>query len=245
MFNNVQQKDNLYIDIQNTYALVNLQNSKVIETILESVSDKFNTHKPEDETLFNLSGKLLNFDLPSRPNRVLKTKGIIITDSYNNPFFPIKIPRIDTSKVDLLQLITSFKESYGNIKLNFLPWHFVIEFIKTGYFIFNTRPIDQKFPLTTNDCKILISKNSIHINEKSKDFFNIQPFELQNAVHILIIGDSNTDVYTKQIYTMLAYNCISPILRQWGYSKDLWNKVWFLNIGKKFNMTFMEHCIKS
>lgn len=253
MFNGVQQKNNLYININNTYDLINLQNSELIGTILESVTDKVNnyTHKKENEfykhteSMPELATKLLNMDPPSRHNWVVRTKGVIVTDSYNNPIFPINIPRIDTEKVDLLQLITTFKALYGNLKLRFLPWHFVIEFIKNGYFIFNTRPIDQKFPLTNKDCKELIYKNSIGLNEKSKDFFNIQPFDFQEAAHILIIGDSNIDVYTKQIYDLIAYNCVNPILRQWGYSKDLWNKVWFLNVGKKFNLSYMEHCLKS
>jgi len=254
MSNSIQNKNNFYIDITNTYSLINSQDPTIFENVLEMVNEKttvdYETKKDyeyssQSEYISGMNSKLISSDKPSKHNRVLRTRGIIISDSYNNIVYPIKNPRLDTAKFDLLNLTMTFKEQYGSFKLNFLPWHFIIEFIKTNYFIFNTRPIDQKFPLTTNDVNDIILKNSIGLNEKSKKFFKYKPFDYQEALHILIIGDSNIDVYTKQMYEILSYNCIGPILRQWGYSKDLWDKVWFLNIGKKFNIPVVEGYIKS
>lgn len=257
MSDSIKNKNNLYIDITNTYDLINSQNKNLIENALEIVSDQINISEDEyvnkkdyefssqSEYVSGINSKLISTDKPSKPNRTLRPKGMIISDSYNNIIFPIKYPRLDTSKFDLLNLNLTFKEQYGSFNLNFLPWHFIIEFIKTNYFVFNTRPIDQKFPLTTDDVNTIILRNSIGIDDKTRQFLKYRPFDFQEAIHILIIGDSNMDVYTRQIYELLSYNCIGPILRQWGYSKNLWHKVWFLNIGKKFNIPVMEGYIKS
>jgi len=242
MSDSVYNKNNLFIDINNTYDLINFGDVNIIESVLNTFCNEMDELK-QNNTI--ISNSLITSDKTTKGNRILRTKGIIITDSYNNVVFPIKYPKLDTHRFDLLELMINFKEIYGNYKLDFLPWHFIIEFIKTSYFIFNTRPIDQKFPLSTHEALDVIDKNSINLNEKSKQFFKIKPFEFEDAIHVLIIGDSNRDVYTKKIYQLISYNCIGPVLRQLGYSKELWNRVWFLNIGKKFNMSAMESYIQS
>jgi len=244
MSTSVRNKNNLYIDITNTYELINSRNKYLIETALNISSDQIDISEDEYINKNDPTSKLIISDIPNKQNRILRPKGIIISDSYNNIAFPIKYPRVDTFKFDLLQLNTTFKDRYGNFNLHFIPWHFVIEFIKTNYFIFNTRPINQQFPLTTDEVNSIILKNSITIDDRTKQFLKYKPFNFKDAIHILIIGDSNIDIYTNQIYELMSYNCINPILQQWGYPKTLWNKIWFLNIGKKFNISVMEQYIK-
>lgn len=72
-----------------------------------------------------------------------KPQGIIIQDTYNNFLFPIRPrPRLDTKKCDLIELTHWYRQLYLSFKSNFLPWHFVVEFIDGRYYVFNTRPID-------------------------------------------------------------------------------------------------------
>lgn len=81
--------------------------------------------------------------------------GIIIQDSYNNPFFPIRpMPRVDSAKIDLILIFKRFRELYSQFDITLLPWHFVIEFIKDRYYVFNTRPIDMFSPLIIYRFKI-------------------------------------------------------------------------------------------
>ena len=42
----------------------------------------------------------------------IKPQGILIQDSYNNPFFPIRPrPRIDTAKFDLLEVVKKYENT--------------------------------------------------------------------------------------------------------------------------------------
>jgi len=51
-----------------------------------------------------------------------KPQGILIQDSYNNPFFPIKPePKIDTSKLNLSIVFKRYRELYSQTKSVFLP----------------------------------------------------------------------------------------------------------------------------
>jgi len=88
-------------------------------------------------------------DHPSISNKFKpRPLGIIIEDSYNNPFFPIRpMPRVDSAKIDLILIFKRFRELYSQFDITLLPWHFVIEFIKDRYYVFNTRPIDMFFPV--------------------------------------------------------------------------------------------------
>jgi len=140
---------------------------------------------------------LISSDSSSLINKLLRVKGVIITDTFNHIMFPVAYPAIDTSKFDLPHIQHHFQERTG-MKLDFLPWHFTVDFIKSKYYIFNTRPIDMKFPLNTQQWKDKIKKDSININSHTHDFFINNPFEIEDAIHIAVIGDSSKDIYTKK-----------------------------------------------
>jgi hypothetical protein len=57
------------------------------------------------------------------------------------------VPRVDSVKIDLILIYKRFRELYSQFDITLLPWHFVIEFIKDRYYVFNTRPIDMFFPV--------------------------------------------------------------------------------------------------
>lgn len=170
-----------------------------------------------------------------------KPQGIIITDSYNNPFFPIRPrPRIDTSKMELFEIYTRYRELYEQYSSILLPWHFCIELINNRYFIFQTRPIDMKFVAEDEDVK----NREFMWNDTTKKFMLEKPFDIEQAIHILIIGDSNLDVYVKKFYEILGRTCIVPFVRYFRLPYALEQRVWSLNMGRKFDPTYMMKFVR-
>lgn len=169
-----------------------------------------------------------------------KPQGFIIQDSYNNPFLPVRPrPRVDTSKMDIIELFKRVRENYGKFSMNFLPWHYVVEFITDRYYVFNTRPVDLKYPLTNNE----VNK----FKERKKDWDNITKmfmqdniFDISEAIHVCIIGDSNIDIYTKKIYEMIGRSCIVPFVRYFKLPQGVFQRLFPLNIGRKFNIDYIS-----
>jgi len=173
-------------------------------------------------------------DHPSIANKfTTKPQGVLISDSYNNPFFPIRPrPRIDTSKMDLFEIYLRFRELYSEFGVTLLPWHYVIEFINNRYFIFNTRPVDMKFPVSNID---VMDNRQDSWDDTTKQFMKNQIFDIREAIHVLILGDSNLDVYTKRFYELLGRTCIVPFIRFFRLPEGIGQRVFFLNIGSKLN----------
>lgn len=212
----------------------------------QQIIDIKSTYQLINESESSIKDKLTVGDSRIDVNRFFsKPTGIIITDTFNNPVFPINpAPRIDTSKFDLPLIQTRFKEEYSRFKIEYLPWHFVIDYIHNDYFIFNTRPLNFKFPLSTSDVELNIKTNNIKLNENTKQFFKTKPFNLNEAIHISIIGDSYKDVYIANIYKMIGRICIRPILQYFKLNPTLWSSVWPLNIGPNFKMNLLEQHLK-
>lgn len=167
--------------------------------------------------------------------------GIIITDSYNNPFFPIRPrPRIDTSKMDLFEIFRRYRELYEQYNSWLLPWHYCIELIDSKYFIFNTRPLDMKFIINSTTA---VNRQDLW-DETTKRFMLEKPFDIEQSLHVLIIGDSNLDVYTKKFYEMLGRTCIVPFIRYFKLPYQLGQRVWSLNTGRKFDPTYMMRFVR-
>lgn len=163
-------------------------------------------------------------------------QGFLIQDTYNNPFLPVHPrPRIDTSKMDLIELYKRVRENYGNFSMDFLPWHFVCELVKDRYYVFNTRPVDLRFPLTNRK----VDKNK-DLKENwdavTKLFMSDKIFDISEAIHICVIGDSNLDIYTKKTYERIGRSCIVPYLRYFRLPAGLFQRTFPLNMGKKFNI---------
>lgn len=172
-----------------------------------------------------------------------KPQGIIITDSYNNPFFPVQpTPRIDTSKLDLAELYRRFRELYLQQETPVLPWHFCIELVDDRYFVFNTRPLDMKFPITSQEARDSYKNNWDDVTEM---FFDENIFDISEAIHICIVGNSKTDVYTLQTYSIIGNFCITPIIRQNRIPSALYQRIFGLNLGGRFKLDNITKFIKS
>jgi hypothetical protein len=194
----------------------------------------------------NLSN-LLTSDRPSIGNKISgwKPRGIIITDTYNNPFFPVQHPRIDTTKFFLPEIKRQLKTYYASGPLTYTPWHFHIEILGNAeYFIFNTRPLDSKFPLSTNESLKIIKSNNIKLNPITERFFKNKPFEIEDSIHINIVGDSSFDVYTYDLYQIIGRTCIGPILRYFKLPRKMYQKVYPLQMGDRFNADILDQFLQ-
>ena len=168
-----------------------------------------------------------------------KPQGILLQDTYNNPFIPIRPrPRLDTAKMDLKEVVQRARESYGKFTSDFLPWHYVVELVGTRYYVFNTRPIDMKFPLYTREVmKFTERKKSWDV--VTNMFFKENIFDIAEAIHVCVIGDTNIDIYTRRIYEKLARTCMTPFYRIHKFPKGLYQRTFPLNIGKNFNVDML------
>lgn len=170
-----------------------------------------------------------------------KPQGVIISDSYNNPFLPITPkPRLDTSNFDLPELYRRYRELYGQGSLLFLPWHFCIELIDSKYYVFNTRPLNMEFPLTNQD----VQNRSDSWNDDTKTFMDNKLFDISQSIHICIIGDSNIDVYTKKFYEILGRTCVLPTITREKLPGEMFQRIFTLNVGKRFNLNYLIKFIR-
>ena len=181
-------------------------------------------------------------DHPSISNKFKpRPLGILIEDSYNNPFFPIRpMPRIDSAKVDLFLIYKRFRELYSQFAVTLLPWHYVIEFIEDRYYVFNTRPIDMFFPMSNYD----VSNRQDLWDETTTTFMKNYIFDIKDALHILVVGDSNIDVYTKKFYELLGRICIVPYIRYFKIANIDYETIVPLNMGRKFNLSLTTRFVR-
>jgi len=181
----------------------------------------------------------------SRSNLITgKPVGILIQDTYNNPFFPITpSPVIDTSKLDLLEVQQRYREIYLNRNSHFLPWHFCIEMVKDNYFVFNTRPINLKFPINSQNARRLKKENN-NWEADTISFMDMKVFDIENAIHVCIVGDSNKDIYTKNFYEIMGRTAIVPIVNYFKLP-GMYQRVFTLNTGKRFNFDMVSKFIRT
>ncbi len=112
-----------------------------------------------------------------------RPKGWLIMDSWNNRIFPTDMFSVDTMKFDSEKLQKDFHQKYGGSTRDlFLPWHYTIELINQKPFVIQTRPPMYKS--------------------------NIPGFS--NYLTIMIIGDSNQDIYSGKFYQQMAHMIINP-----------------------------------
>lgn len=178
------------------------------------------------ETNIDLKSKSLQLPVNRiRPRAV----GIIIEDSVNNIFFPIPNPVLDTNKQNLPIIQKQYDTLYGGETNSILPWHFVIEYLDRDYIIYNTRPINIMYPYEiTNELK-----NTQMVSEETSQVLQMNP-QIQNMIHILLIGDSTKDVYTKQLYKKIIEFIINPISKTSQFNPIWMNTVLPLNLGNRF-----------
>jgi hypothetical protein len=181
-------------------------------------------------------------DHPSISNKFKpRPLGIIIEDSYNNPFFPIRpMPRVDSAKIDLFLIYKRFRELYSQFAITLLPWHFVIEFIEDRFFVFNTRPVDMFFPVNNQQ---VINRQDLW-DDITKTFMKNYIFDIKEALHILVVGDSNIDIYTRKFYELLGRVCIVPYVRYFRIANIDYETIIPLNMGRKFNLSLATKFVK-
>lgn len=138
----------------------------------------------------------------------LQPSGYLIMDSVNNPFFPLDTFKVDDANFNLPRIRKEFHGLYGgNPNDLFLPWHYTVETINRTVYVINTRPWNYK--------------NIIEGYEK--------------RISVMIIGDSNQDIYTMDFYKTIANFIVNPLrfvssLKMLNQRKDFDFKT-----GKNFN----------
>jgi len=175
-----------------------------------------------EETDPSLISQLATADNLSSYNafKGFKPQGFCISDTYNHPVFKFPKPQIDTFKPDIIEINKQFQLLYSSNELKMLPWHYMIELVGDKYVVYNTRPIIYRYPL--------LSKNIQLDNSKL-----LSDIEIQEYIHIGIIGDSNIDIYSIELYNIIKQFCIIPIKKINKIYTSLDKLVIFLNIGKK------------
>jgi len=113
---------------------------------------------------------------------VNQPKGWIIMDTWNNKLYPMDIFKVDTMKFNTSRLSDEFHAQYGGSRKDlFLPWHYTVDLVDEKPFITTNRPFTYKsgFP------------------------------GYENYLTIMIIGDSNHDIYTSKIYKTIAHTVMN------------------------------------
>ncbi len=176
-----------------------------------------------------------------------KPQGIIIQDTWNNFAFPIRPrPHIDTKKFELNVIFQRYKELYSASHSHLmLPWHYVVEMIGVDYFVFNTRPITMRYPLKTKE---VISRRDkiehVDFNLMTESFLNDNIFDVSEAIHVCIVGDTNFDVYPRNCYKMIGSFCMRPTFHYFKIPDTIYTRTFPLNIGRKFNTEYLMKFVK-
>lgn len=133
--------------------------------------------------------------------------GILIMDTFNNPFYPIKNIIFDTDKYDFKKYRDDLSREYGISKDRlFLPWHWHLEIHQMEYIIKISRP---------------------------QTYRSLIP-DYENYLVIMITGDTNTDIYNDKVYKSIAHFIINSLKYQTGW-KIKSNEIKLMNIGKNFS----------
>lgn len=105
-------------------------------------------------------------------------------DTYNNPDYGVKSFKADDTKSNFKAFVEQFRKEYQWDKKYFLPWHFFVEIVGREYVIHTCRPFNYQSNFPNNLYK--------------------------NKITIMVLGDSETDIYMSDIYSKIANMCITP-----------------------------------
>jgi hypothetical protein len=211
------------------------------EDIINSISnfDLEDTVDTNDSPTLNRPRITADKDGPNKLNKIVRPQGIIVQDTWNNFVFPIQPhPRIDTARFDLFEVIKRFRELYLSFPSMFLPWHYMVEMIGDRYYIFQTRPLDTKFPLSNEE--VLSSQHDFR-DDITKKFFDNKIYQVNNMIHICLVGDSHLDIYPQKLYKQIGRTCINPMYRDMRIVGSVDTSVIGFNLGDKFNLESMKH----
>lgn len=143
-----------------------------------------------------------------------RPEGIIIMDTFNNPYYPIKKIQLDSSKFNY----TEIRQELNHMKWvgDFFPWHYQIELIDTNYVVMQTRPFWYKNPI-----------------KKFEDY-----------IIICIVGDTNTDIYLKKLYKSIADIIINSCHYIPSWKLEIFKEITLINIGKSFDENLLLKYLK-
>ena len=174
-----------------------------------------------------------------------RPKGIIIQDTYNNFAFPIRpLPKIDKKDFDTQIVFKRYRELYTAFGTSMLPWHYVIEMVGSKYYVLNTRPITMRYPMDNKELEARRNKIEVKWDSLTEKFFNDNLFDISEAIHIAIVGDSTLDVYPKQFYKCMGSFAMRPIYYYFKFPDTLYTRTFPLNVGSKFNADFLSKFVK-
>ena len=148
---------------------------------------------------------------------IQKPKGWLIFDSWNNPWFPLTVRDIDTAEFDMKLIRKYFHLEYGG-KPNdlFLPWHYTIDIVNETPYVINTRPFNYK---------------------------NLIP-NYEEHLTIMLIGDSNRDIYNDSYYKVIANTIINPFRFLNGFYLLNQRKDFEFKTGRNFDIDRLFRWIK-
>jgi len=147
-------------------------------------------------------------------------KGFIIFDTYNNKWFPIKTVQIDNNMYNLRIIKDDFHRQYGGSSTEdlFMPWHYTVEFIGKSYNVSLTRPVMYKSLIPG----------------------------YEDYISICLMGDSSADMYTKDIYQIIAHLILNSYHYIPGWRLNLSNSdlIEYHNLGESFKTTQLKKYLK-
>lgn len=205
------------------------------------------SHDDEDDEVSDKqvkpdAAKLIAYDRPTNANKIQRRpQGVIITDTRNHPVFPLSMVSLDTSKFWLPTIQKEYHTKYSKMETEFLPWHYTVEMIGPTYYAFCTRPVDMRFPLTNNESYKIMKANGVSMNKETKYFFKNQPVEMQDCIHVCLIGDSTKDIYTKKMYQLIGRACAGPFLRYFRLPIKIGQAVHAINMGNRFKPALLDN----
>ncbi|MEO5350429.1 MAG: hypothetical protein H7836_12385 [Magnetococcus sp. YQC-3] len=178
----------------------------------------------------------------------LNPTSFVIEDTVNNICFPIESPILDKGQgylgIIYKQLVARYtKQLSGGV----LPWHYLVQFNKytASYEVLNTRPINLRYPFTSNQVKEIIEINDIEIDDDTKELLDVENLNISEMIHICIVGNSRIDVYPRSIYSTISQTIISPLCKLFRINPIVGEGIYFLNMqDSKFNGQMLGQYIK-
>lgn len=177
----------------------------------------FNTIKPN--LLYRPEKSKINLSNEKKYNSINKfqtrPKGVIIMDTFNNPFMPLKDIVLDSaSSIEMAKIREELLRRY---KLDgvFLPWHYTVELQKNMYILNNTRPLTYRSLLP----------------------------QYEDYIVICIAGNSEEDLYTKNLYIQIAEIVLNSLIQQPVYKLQI-EEIILLNLGNGFRKPQLKKLLR-
>jgi len=145
-------------------------------------------------------------------------KGIIISDTYNNEWFPFSIVDIDNNKFNLRLIKDEFHRKFGGSTKEdiFMPWHYTVEFVGKNYNVSSSRPIMYKSLIPG----------------------------YEDYISVFIIGNSKNDLYTKELYNVIAHMVLNSLRLLPGWRLDISDKIIYHNLGNNFDEKLLKMSLR-